>query len=155
MGRATPATRVLDALGIPYEVHTYRYEAGRDIGARAAEALGIVPEILLKTLMVLVDDVARCVVTPSDGEISMKAVARGFSGKFARMMDVADAQKSTGYVVGGISPLGQRKRIRTLINSRAMVFDAVYCNAGLRGVQVKLSPENLVWACEAEIVVLD
>jgi Cys-tRNA(Pro)/Cys-tRNA(Cys) deacylase len=155
MAKTTPATRALDAAGIAYTLHTYDYEAGPDVGARAAAALGVTSSEVLKTLMVKVDGKARCVVTPSDGEISMKKVAAAFGGKSAAMMPVPEAEKTTGYVVGGISPVGQRKVSPTVVNARAMSHRAVFCNGGGRGLQVRLAPEDLVRAAGAVVADLD
>jgi Cys-tRNA(Pro)/Cys-tRNA(Cys) deacylase len=155
MAKTTPATKALDALKLPYELHTYPYEAGPDVGARAAAALGVTPDRVLKTLMVKVDGKACCIITPSDGEVSMKKVAAAFGGKSAAMMPVPEAEKSTGYVVGGISALGQRKKVATLLNVRAMEHDRVFCNGGGRGLQILIAPADLQKAAEASLAELD
>lgn len=155
MAKTTPATKALDKAGVAYTLHTYPYEAGPDVGARAAEALGVPPDHVLKTLMVKVDGKAHVVVTPSDGEISMKKVAAAFGGKTAAMMPVPEAEKTTGYVVGGISPFGQRKACPTLLNERALAHDLVFCNGGGRGLQVRLSPADIVTATGAITAAVD
>ena len=155
MARTTPATRALDALGVAYELRTYDYESGPNIGARAAEALGVEPARMLKTLMVKVDGRPACVVTPSDADISLKKTAAAFEAKSAILMPAPEAQKTTGYVVGGISPLGQRKRSPVCLNARALSFERVFCNGGARGLQILLSSHDLVTATQAILAELD
>ncbi|MEZ5939409.1 MAG: YbaK/EbsC family protein [Hyphomonadaceae bacterium] len=110
---------------------------------------------MLKTLMVKVDGKPHCVVTPSDGEVSMKKVAAAFGGKSAAMMPVPEAEKVTGYKVGGISPFGQRKASSSVVNARAMSHETIFCNGGGRGLQVQLSPQELAAALGAEIAEID
>lgn len=155
MARTTPATKALDALGTAYELRSYEYEAGPDVGARAAAALGVTPDRVLKTLMMKVDGKAVCVVTPSDGEVSLKKVAAAFGGKTAAMMSVAEAERATGYVVGGVSPFGQRKAAPTVVNERALLHDRVFVNGGGRGLQILLAPADLVAAAGAKTAELD
>lgn len=101
--------------------------------------------------MALVDDRPVCVVLPSDREVSMKALARIFDGKTARMMAPADAERLTGYKVGGISPFGQRRRVPTAVAAAAAGHDLVYVNGGQRGLQIRLSPADLTAALEATV----
>ncbi len=150
MSKTTPATRALDRAGIAYGVHTYAYDPGAErAGLQAAEALGLPPSVVLKTLMVEVDGKPACVVVPSDAEVNMKKVAAAFGGKVAAMMKPADAERLTGYKVGGISPFGQRKQIRTAVEEMATLEEQIYLNGGQRGLQIRMSPADLVRALEA------
>ncbi len=116
MSKATPATRALEAAGMAFTLHAYVYDPGADrIGLQAAEAMGADPATVLKTLMAEVDGKPVCVVLPSDREVSMKALAKAFGGKSAQMMKPAAAERLTGFVVGGISPFGQKRPVPTLV----------------------------------------
>lgn len=145
MARTTPATLALDKAGVAYELHTYDYDpdAAR-VGLQAAESLGVSPERVLKTLMVLVDGKPACAVLASDQEVAMKKLAAAAGGKAAQMMKPADAERATGYRVGGVSPFGQKKRCPTLVDAAALAHDRVFVNGGQRGLQVLLKPADLV-----------
>lgn len=150
MSKATRATRLLEKSGVAFTVHTYDYDANADsVGLQAAEALGETPECVLKTLMTLVDGKAACVVVPSDREVSMKKLAAAFGGKSAQMMKPADAERMTGYKVGGISPFGQMRSVRTAIEEQALAHDLVFINGGQRGLQVRLSPRDATQVLKA------
>ena len=143
MSKATRATKALEQAGVAFTVHAYDYDPDADkIGIQAAEALGEPPERVLKTLMALVDGKPVCVIVPSDREVSMKKLAAAFQGKSAEMMKPADAERATGYKVGGISPFGQMKPARTAIEEQALAHAHVFINAGQRGLQVRLSPRD-------------
>ena len=143
MSRATRATKALEEAGIAFTVHEYDYDPDADrIGIQAAEALGEAPERVLKTLMALVDGKPACVIVPSDREASMKKLAAAFGGKSAQMMKPADAERASGYKVGGISPFGQMRKVRTAIERQSLEHDFVYINGGQRGLQVRLSPRD-------------
>ena len=143
MSKATRATKALEQAGVAFTVHAYDYDPDADkIGIQAAEALGEPPERVLKTLMALVDGKPVCVIAPSDREVSMKKLAAAFQGKSAEMMKPADAERATGYKVGGISPFGQMKPARTAIEEQALAHAHVFINAGQRGLQVRLSPRD-------------
>ena len=116
----------------------------------AAESLGVSPERVLKTLMAEVDGKPVCVVVPSNGEISMKRLAAACGGKSAQMMRPSDAERLTDYHVGGISPFGQKKQFRTLIEITALEHESVFINGGQRGLQVCLKPVNAKEALRAE-----
>src|SRR5664279_4420169 len=131
MSKTTRATLALARLGVKFALHTYEYDPDADrIGLQAAEALGIEPRRMLKTLMAEVDGKPVCVVVPSDLEVSMKKLAAAFGGKAAHMMRPSDAERLTGYHVGGISPFGQRKRVPVAIESAALAETTVYVNGG-------------------------
>lgn len=143
MSKTTRATQTLTRAGIAFSLHTYDYDPNAErIGLQAAEAIGEAPHRVLKTLMAEVDGRAVCVVVPSDREVSMKKLAAAFGGKSAAMMKPAAAEKATGYVVGGISPFGQKKQVPTAIEATAMAEAFVYMNGGQRGLQVRLSPRD-------------
>ena len=141
MSQATPATRALAAAGIAFTVHRYDYDPGAErVGLQAAEALGEAPQRVLKTLMALVDGKPVCAIVPSDREVAMKKLAAAFGGKSAEMMKPAEAERLTGYKVGGISPFGQRRVVPTAIEQSALQEDLVYVNGGQRGLQIRLDP---------------
>ncbi|MBN8829654.1 MAG: Cys-tRNA(Pro) deacylase [Sphingomonadales bacterium] len=143
MSKATRATRALEQAGITFSVHSYDYDPGADrIGLQAAEALGESPARVLKTLMALVDGKPACVIIPSDHEVSMKKLAAAFGGKSAQMMKPADAERVTGYKVGGISPFGQMRAVPIAMEQSALAHDLVYLNGGQRGLQVRLPPRD-------------
>ena len=150
MSKTTRATQALAKAGVAFTVHTYEYDPGADrVGIQAAEALGEDPSRVLKTLMAEVDGKPVCVIVPSDREVSMKKLASAFKGKSANMMKPADAERLTGFVVGGISPFGQKKQVPTAIEEAALAHEAVYRNGGQRGLQVRLAPRDVVAALKA------
>ena len=155
MSKTTRATQTLQRAGVSFTVHSYEYDPSAErIGLQAAEAMGANPNSVLKTLMVLVDGKPACVVVPSDMEVSLKKLAAARGGKGAQMMKPADAERLTGYHVGGISPFGQKKRVPTLIEQSAFVHDEVFMNGGQRGLQVKLKPRDAASALEAKVAEL-
>ena len=150
MSKTTRATQALAKAGVAFTVHTYDYDPTADrVGIQAAEALGEDPSRVLKTLMAEVDGKPVCVIVPSDREVSMKKLASAFRGKSAAMMKPADAERLTGFVVGGISPFGQKKQVPTAIEEAALAHEAVYMNGGQRGLQVRLAPRDVVTALKA------
>jgi Cys-tRNA(Pro)/Cys-tRNA(Cys) deacylase len=143
MSKSTRATLVLTEAGINFTLHSYDYDPDADrIGLQAAEAIGVEPRRLLKTLMAEVDGKPVCVVIPSDREVSMKKLAAAFGGKTAKMMRPADAERLTGYHVGGISPVAQRKRVPIAIDEAAMTESSVFLNGGQRGLQIQIEPND-------------
>jgi len=143
MSKTTRATAALDRAGVSYTVHAYDYDPDADqIGLHAAMSLGVAPETVLKTLMAQVDGKSVCVIVASDKEVSMKRLAAACGGKSAQMLRPADAERLTGYHVGGISPFGQRKPVPTIIEVSALEYEAVFINGGQRGLQVRLRPED-------------
>ena len=144
MSKVTRATRMLEQAGVAFTVHTYDYDGDADrIGLQAAAALGEEPARVLKSLMALVDGKPVCVIVPSDCEVSMKKLAAAFGGESAQMMKPADAERLSGYKVGGISPFGQSRPPRAALEEQAMVHDLVYINGGQRGLQVRLNPSDV------------
>lgn len=143
MSRSTRATVALTQAKAAFAVHVYDYDSSSErAGLQAAEALNEHPSRVLKTLMIEVDGKPACVVIPSDRELSMKRAAAVFGGKTAQMMKPADAERLTGYHVGGISPFGQKKRVPTAIEEAALAEALVYINGGQRGLQVRLAPAD-------------
>lgn len=147
---ATPATDLLARHGVPHTVHAYEVSVDTpDYGRAVADALGVSPERLLKTLVTDVDGELVVAVLPVSGGLDLKALARAVSGKKARLADRAAAEQATGYVRGGISPLGQRRRLRTVVDSSVTDHTTVYVNAGRIGFQVELPPDALVRLTDA------
>ncbi|MBK8958886.1 MAG: Cys-tRNA(Pro) deacylase [Proteobacteria bacterium] len=150
MASSTPATHHLRKLAIDFELLSYDYDPNADsVGLQAAEAIGESPSRVLKTLIVKVDGKPACIVLPSDREASMKKVAAAFGGKSAAMMPVADAERVTGYKVGGVSPFGQKKKLPTVVEAAALAEQRVCVNGGQRGLQVRLAPADLLAAADA------
>lgn len=150
MAKTTRATQALDKAGAPYEVFTYEYDAGAEkIGEHAAACLGVPAGEVLKTLMMLVDGRPVCVLVPSDRQASLKKVATAMKGKSAEMMKPAEAERVTGYLVGGISPFGQKRRFPVVMESGALELPLVFLNGGGRGVQVRLDPKKAAAALDA------
>ena len=155
MSKTTRATLALEKLGVTFTLHAYDYDPDADsIGLQAAEALGIAPGRMLKTLMAEVDGRPVCVVLASDREVSMKKLAAAFGGKTARMMRPADAERLTGYHVGGISPFAQKKRVPIAIDEAALVETGVFLNGGQRGLQIEIAPEDARKALGAKVAAL-
>ena len=141
---------MLHKAGVAFSVHSYDYDArARRVGLRASQALGEPAERVLKTLMALVDGKPVCVILPSNREVAMKKLAAACGGKHAEMMKPADAERISGYKVGGISPFGQMRRLRTIIEETALAHDRVYLNGGQRGLQVRLDPGDAARLLEA------
>ena len=155
MSKTTRATQALTSLGVKFTLHSYDYDPDADsIGLQAAEALGVEPRRMLKTLMAEVDGKPVCVVVPSDCEVSMKKLAAAFGGKAAKMMRPADAERLTGYHVGGISPFAQKKRVPVAIEQTALREPSVYINGGQRGLQIELAPDDARRALGAIVAAL-
>ena len=155
MSKQTRATQALERAGIAFSVHAYAYDPKADrIGMQAAEALGEPPQRVLKTLMALVDGRPVCVILPSDREVSMKKLAAALGGKSAEMMKPADAERVTGFLVGGISPFGQKRTVPVLMEEQALAEPAVYINGGQRGLQVRVDPRQALALLEGRPVAL-
>ena len=151
MSKTTQATLALTRAGVEFTPHAYDYDSGaQHIGMHAAAAVGMAPARVFKTLMLVVDGEPACVVVPSDREVSMKKAARVFGGKSAEMMKPAEAEKLTGYHVGGISPFGQRKRVPVVVDSSALRFETVVINGGQRGLLLELAPGDAIKVLAAE-----
>jgi Cys-tRNA(Pro)/Cys-tRNA(Cys) deacylase len=146
-GRETPATRAAKAAGITYTLHEYDHDPrAASYAGEAAEVLGLDPRRVFKTLVVSVGDDLAVAIVPAADQLDLKAV-----GKRAAMADMARAEKVTGYVAGGISPLGQRKRLPTFLDESATEHDTVFVSAGRRGLEIELAPADLVALTGAEV----
>jgi Cys-tRNA(Pro)/Cys-tRNA(Cys) deacylase len=155
MAKATRATAALESANVSFTVHVYDYDPDADrIGMQAAEALGEPPSRVLKTLMVLLDGKPACAILPSDAQLSMKRLAAALGGKSAGMMKPADAERITGFKVGGISPFGQMRRIVTVFEAKALDAPYVFINGGQRGVQVRLDPAEAVRCLAAKVAAI-
>ncbi len=155
MAKKTPATNMLDTAGIAYSLHTYDYDPNAErIGLQAAESLGVAGGSVVKTLMALVDGKPVCVMVPSDREVNMKKLAAAAGGKSAQMMKPADAERLSGYHVGGISPFGQKRAVPTLMDRDAFALAEIFLNGGQRGLQIKLTPADAVSVLKASVAAL-
>ncbi|TCN42703.1 Cys-tRNA(Pro)/Cys-tRNA(Cys) deacylase [Kribbella orskensis] len=144
-GQGTPATVALTKAGLPFSTHAYEHDpAAKSYGLEAAEALGLAPEQVFKTLLVEVDGKLAVGVVPVDRQLDLKAVAAALKGKKATMADPAAAERTTGYVVGGISPIGQKRALPTVIDSTATDHETIYVSAGRRGLDLGLNPADLI-----------
>ncbi|MFB2553409.1 Cys-tRNA(Pro) deacylase [Ensifer soli] len=150
MSKTTPATQFLTRADVTFTLARYDYDPSVDrIGMAAAEAIGEPASRVLKTLMAEADGKPVCVVLPSDCEVSMKKLATAVGAKSATMMKPAEAERLTGYHVGGISPFGQKKKVLTVIEARAFEEPYVVVNGGQRGLQIRLSPADARAALQA------
>ncbi|HEV7906599.1 MAG TPA: Cys-tRNA(Pro) deacylase [Pseudonocardiaceae bacterium] len=151
-GRGTPATALLDKHRVVHALHSYEHDPRHEsYGMEAAEALGLAPERVFKTLVAEVDGKLAVGVVPVTAQLDLKAFAAALKGKRAKMAEVTAAERATGYVAGGISPLGQRKRLPLVLDVSAQDFDTVFCSAGRRGLEVEIAPADL--ACLTSAVV--
>jgi Cys-tRNA(Pro)/Cys-tRNA(Cys) deacylase len=145
MAGQTRATQLLARERVPFAVHPYSHDPrAESFGVEAARALDVSPERIFKTLVAAVGSRLACGVVPVAGRLDLKALAAAVGGKRAELADTAAAERATGYVVGGISPLGQRTRLPIIVDTSALEFQTVFVSAGQRGLQVELAPADLV-----------
>ncbi|MDO5747718.1 MAG: Cys-tRNA(Pro) deacylase [Actinomycetaceae bacterium] len=149
---ATAALKVLDKAGIDYIIRRYVHDPSSPLGygREAAQALHMDPSTIFKTLMVAVDGQPTVVIVPVDSRVSLKNLARACSAKNARMISPDDAQRLTGYIVGGISPLGQKKKFPTVIDVSAKELSRINISGGRRGLDVELAVSDLAALTEAD-----
>jgi Cys-tRNA(Pro)/Cys-tRNA(Cys) deacylase len=152
----TPAIIELESAGVSFTVHEFHHDPGeRNFGLVAAEALGVEPDRVFKTLVVnLTTDrgVEQVVgIVPVSGQLSLREIAAALGGKRAEMCPIDVAQRVTGYVVGGVSPFGQKKRLRTAIDETCILFHTIFVSGGKRGLDLELAPEALVQLLAAEL----
>ncbi|GAA3034646.1 Cys-tRNA(Pro) deacylase [Streptomyces glomeratus] len=148
----TPATVALTAAGVDFTVHSYDHDPSHpSFGEEAAEAMGVSPDRVFKTLVADVDGALVVGVVPVAGSLDLKALATAVGGKRAAMADPALAERTTGYVRGGISPLGQRKKLRTVLDASASSHATICVSAGRRGLEVEVSPTDLAALTEATL----
>jgi Cys-tRNA(Pro)/Cys-tRNA(Cys) deacylase len=139
-GKGTPATGAAERAGIAFTVHEYAHDPrAPSYGLEAAELLGVDPARVFKTLVAEVDGSHVVALVPVAAELDLKAL-----GKRAVMAKPADAERITGYVAGGISPLGQRRRLPTVVDESALAFDTIHVSAGRRGLEIELAPADLL-----------
>ncbi|MBD3609852.1 MAG: Cys-tRNA(Pro) deacylase [Gammaproteobacteria bacterium] len=141
----TPAVNLAKKHKIPHVVHEYTHDSSSEsYGLEAAEKLGINPQQVFKTLVVMLDNQSLAVgVVPVSAMLSMKMIARAAGAKKAVMAAQADVERATGYVLGGVSPLGQKKRLKTIIDASANEFSTIFVSAGRRGLEIELNPADL------------
>ena len=140
----TPALVILQRAGVAHTVHTYEHDpAAESFGMEAAQALGLDPACVFKTLLAEVDGAATVGIVPVTGQLDLKGLAAARGGKRARMMEVAAAERMTGYVAGGISPIGQRKTLPTVIDQSAESLPTMYVSGGQRGLDIGIAPADL------------
>lgn len=148
----TPATVALDRAGVAYSLHVYEHgDTGRDFGIEAADRLGLDPDEVFKTLLVVADDDLAVAIVPVSGMLALKAVGRALGAKRVTMCDPAVAERVTGYVRGGISPFGQKRRLPTLLDEMATAFDTIHVSGGKRGLDLGVAPTDLIAVCGARV----
>ena len=149
----TPAINAAKKNKVIYHVHEYAHNAtSNSYGDEAAQKLGISTDRVFKTLVVSIDNTALIVaVLPVSAMLSMKLIAKAYAGKKAAMAVKSDVERSTGYVLGGVSPLGQKKRLKTFLDSSAMHFTTIFVSAGKRGLEIELKPQDLQQLTQADI----
>ena len=149
----TPALVALAAADVPHTAHTYEHDPSSTVGygLEAAQVLGIPPEQVYKTLMTMIDGMLTVAVVPVTGKLDLKALAQAVGGKKAAMAERAAAERATGYVAGGISPIGQKTAHPTVIDETVWLFDTVFVSGGRRGLDVELAPGDLVRLTDATV----
>lgn len=149
-GGGTPATLALTAAGIAFELHPYEHDPrAASFGLEAAEALGVAPARVFKTLLAMLDGALVVGVVPVGGQLDLKSLARALGGSKAVMAEVSAAERATGYVAGGISPVGQKRRHRTVLDRSALDHPTIFVSGGRRGLDLELAPTDLVAITEA------
>lgn len=151
-GKGTPATALLAKQRVTHQLHEYAHDPrSASFGTEASELLGLPAERVFKTLVAEVDGTLTVGVVPVSGQLDLKALAAAAGGKKARMAEIAAAERATGYVAGGIAPLGHRKRLPVVLDTSATEFDTIFCSAGRRGLEIELAPADLAHLANATI----
>jgi len=154
-GRGTAATIALERAKIPFTLHEYARDPRHgSYGLEASEALGIPPERVFKTLVAAVDGALAVGVLPAGRQLDLKALAAAVGGKKAAMAEVAAAERATGYVAGGISPVGQKRRLPVVVDSSALTLGTMFCSAGRRGLEIEIAPADLIRAIQAKVAAI-
>jgi Cys-tRNA(Pro)/Cys-tRNA(Cys) deacylase len=154
-GRGTAATIALERAKIPFTLREYAHDPRRgSYGLEASEALGIPPERMFKTLVAAVDGALAVGVVPVHRQLDLKALAAAVGGKKAAMAEVAAAERATGYVAGGISPIGQKRRLPVVVDSSALALGTMFCSAGRRGLEIEIAPADLIRAVHAKVAAI-
>lgn len=151
MAASTPAIAELRAAGLAFSEHRYRHDPGAAFGMEAAQALSVPEQTVFKTLLCVVDDRPHVAIISVNCQLDLKAVATAAAGKRAEMMPVAVAERLTGYIAGGISPFGQRKRLPTLVDASAELYEVMYVSAGRRGFDIGIAPGDLISLLHATV----
>ncbi len=148
----TPAVVALQRAKMPFVIREYEHDpAAQSYGMEAAEKLGLDPAAVFKTLVASVDGKLTVAIVPVARSLDLKALAAAAGGKRAAMADIGEAERATGYVAGGISPLGQRKRLPTVIDESAMGLERMYVSGGRRGLDIELAPADLRTLTQAKV----
>jgi len=154
-GRGTTATIALERGGVPFALHEYAHDPRHDsYGLEASEALGVSPERVFKTLVATVDGALAIGVVPVHRQLDLKALAAATGGKKATMAQVADAERATGFVAGGISPVGHRRRLPVVVDESALAFPTMFCSGGRRGLEIEIAPADLIKAAGAKVAAI-
>lgn len=154
-GRGTTATVALERAKIPFAVHEYEHDPRNgSYGLAASEALGVPPERVFKTLVASVDGALTVGVVPVNRQLDLKRLAGAVRGKKAVMAEVAAAERATGYVAGGISPVGQKRRLPVVVDASALELTTMFCSGGRRGLEIELAPADLIRAAAATVAVI-
>jgi Cys-tRNA(Pro)/Cys-tRNA(Cys) deacylase len=141
----TPAIAAAERAGVRFSVHEYDHDPGAAYGLEAAEKLGLDPARVFKTLVASIDGKLVVAIVPVAAQLDLRSL-----GKRAALAEQADAERATGYVAGGISPLGQRRRLPTILDESALAHETIHVSAGRRGLEIELSPQDLVALTGAE-----
>lgn len=152
----TPAIDAAKKAGVAFATHAYTHDDGAaSYGLEAAEKLGVAPEAIFKTLVVMLDGKRLAVgIVPVTAQLGLKHIARAARAKKAAMAAPAEVERATGYVLGGVSPLGQKKRLPTFIDTSAEALEQIYVSAGKRGLEIELAPADLAALAQAEFAPL-
>lgn len=154
-GKGTPATALLVKQKVAHQVHEYAHDPrSESYGSEASEAMGVSADRVFKTLVAEVDGQLTVGVVPVAGQLDLKALAAAAGGKKAKMADLTAAERATGYVAGGISPLGHRKRLPVVVDSSATGFDTIFCSAGRRGLEIEVAPSDLIKLAQATVAAI-
>lgn len=152
---ATPATKKLDKLGLAYQLHEYAYDPKtKNIGQHAAAALGVDPARLFKCLMFGTQNAKAFALVPTSAEMNLKSAAKALKQKKVDLLPLGQAEKITGYVIGGISPIGQKSRAKAFLDQSALDHETILVNGGKRGLQIEIAAHDLITACNAQVVEL-
>jgi len=154
-GKGTPAIALLVKKKVAHQVHEYDHDPrSASFGQEASDLLGLPAERVFKTLVAEVDGHLTIGVVPVAGQLDLKALAAAAGGKKAKMADIAAAERATGYVAGGISPLGHRKRLPVVVDSSAQQFDSIFCSGGRRGLEIEVAPADLIALAQATVAAI-
>ena len=158
VAQGTRAIDIVRRAGLVYAVHEYAHdprssvrEGGRGYALEAVDALGLDPDRVFKTIVVAVDGRLGLAVVPSDTEVDLKAAADALGGRRCVIAEAAEAERATGYVLGGISPLGTKRRLPTALDESALTFPTIHVSAGRRGLEIELAPADLARLVDARL----